>query len=447
MKKVALKAMVVLAIVIALCMFFSGTVRTITTPRVRFLSAKQGKFESRTELTGTVVFTQTEEFRLDLPEDISVSFTGIYVKPGQKVKAGDRLFTARVVDFDKTAASIRADYAAAEASLRELNRKHGSVRLTRNEQAWADAYYALEAASDARRERRVELMTIMTMEGLIKRGDPLPDEAPEGASEAVIEAYQALSEAESEYAACEQAFNDLSRYAIEEDTWTYLRQAREYEEKMAGYENQLAELSMNARYAREIVALHDGYVSEVLVEKGGTATGGTVVLKMTPEDGQPVIRIDVTDVTQTVAVGSVVSLPDARYGKTETTVADIGTDSAGKRYADASITDDVVDALGSVSAMMQGDVKVELVIKSREATCLLAAAAVRGTGEERYIYYAERVSSTFGGTQLIVRKMAITVLNESSTTVSIEEDLSHYQIIYMEDRTLSEGDAVMAYDA
>ena len=63
MKKVALKAMVVLAIVIALCMFFSGTVRTITTPRVRFLSAKQGK--------------GYEFVTADPPDDIIISHAGL----------------------------------------------------------------------------------------------------------------------------------------------------------------------------------------------------------------------------------------------------------------------------------------------------------------------------------------------------------------------------------
>ena len=65
MKKIAVRAMIVLAIVVALCMFFSGTIRTITTPKVRFTSARQGKFEMVTELTGSVHFKDAEELKLN----------------------------------------------------------------------------------------------------------------------------------------------------------------------------------------------------------------------------------------------------------------------------------------------------------------------------------------------------------------------------------------------
>ena len=446
MRKAALKAMVILAVVVALCMFFSGTIRTITTPRVRFTSAKQGKFESTTELSGTVVFTEVEEFTVDLPEDITLTITGVFAKPGAKLKEGDRLFTAVVADYDKTSAAIRSDYASAEASLRELRRKNGALRLTKNEQAWADAYEALEAASDARRDQRVEVMTLLSMEGLLPESRQIPDDPPEGASEALLKAYEALLKAEDDFSRCDAALEDLQRYAIDETTWENLKKEREQQDKMAQCEDRLATLNLTARSVSEIRAPHDGYVSEVLVEKRGSASADTVLLRMTPEGGKPVIRLDVTSITQPVAEGTVVSVPSPRYGKAETTVTSLSMGTAGEKYADAAINSDVVDALGSVSAMMQGSVTVNLVVKSRESTTLINAAAVRGSGDERYIYYAEKESSTFGGTQLKVRKLPITVLNESSTVVSVSDDISRLQIIYMEDRALSEGDTVMAYE-
>ena len=41
--------------------------------------------------------------------------------------------------------------------------------------------------------------------------------------------------------------------------------------------------------------------------------------------------------------------------------------------------------------------------------------------------------------------MSVTVLGESSSAVSVSEDLARQQIIYMEDRAIGEGDAVMEY--
>ena len=48
MKKFALKGLVILAAAVALCIFFSGTVRTLTTPKVRFAQAKMGRMEQET---------------------------------------------------------------------------------------------------------------------------------------------------------------------------------------------------------------------------------------------------------------------------------------------------------------------------------------------------------------------------------------------------------------
>ena len=53
-KKKALKALVVLAVVIALCMFFSRTVQTITTPKVQRISATKGKLEEKISLSASI---------------------------------------------------------------------------------------------------------------------------------------------------------------------------------------------------------------------------------------------------------------------------------------------------------------------------------------------------------------------------------------------------------
>ena len=42
--------------------------------------------------------------------------------------------------------------------------------------------------------------------------------------------------------------------------------------------------------------------------------------------------------------------------------------------------------------------------------------------------------------------MPVKVLAENASTVSIEEDISYYKIIYMEDRHISENDTVMQYE-
>ena len=45
LKKIALRGMIILAAIVALCILFAGTLRSLTTPKVEFAEVKNGKFE------------------------------------------------------------------------------------------------------------------------------------------------------------------------------------------------------------------------------------------------------------------------------------------------------------------------------------------------------------------------------------------------------------------
>ena len=120
MKKFALRGLLILAIVVALCMFFSGTVRTLTTPKVRFAQAKNGKFEQEIELKGKVVFPETEEIRVQVPRDLSLTIGQVKVAAGDKVKAGAVLMNAHVTDEEKNLEALQKEYENAQKELRTL---------------------------------------------------------------------------------------------------------------------------------------------------------------------------------------------------------------------------------------------------------------------------------------------------------------------------------------
>ena len=125
LKKFALRGMIGLAVAIALCILFAGTVRSLTTPKVRFAAAKMGKFESVTELTGEVVFPETEEITVAVPEGISASVTRVFVSPGERVKKGQKLISAKVNDAEKTLASLQQEYDTQQKALESWSRKNG----------------------------------------------------------------------------------------------------------------------------------------------------------------------------------------------------------------------------------------------------------------------------------------------------------------------------------
>ena len=144
MKKFAIKGLVFVAVFVALCMFFSGTIRTITTPKVRLVTAKEGKLEEKIDLTGKLVFPQTQDIFLDgMTGDEQVIITRVRVAAGRAVEEGDVLFEAEVSGYDSALETLQTEYETAQSELMDLERKHGDVRVRRTEENWIAAYDAL----------------------------------------------------------------------------------------------------------------------------------------------------------------------------------------------------------------------------------------------------------------------------------------------------------------
>lgn len=135
MKKFAIKGLVALAAVVALSMFFSGTIKTISTAKVKLVTAKQGKLEEEIKLSGQLTFPEKEDVKLELSSDPqSVTIKRVRVAKGRKISAGDVLFEAEVSGYDKEMESLRSDYDDAQKKLLELERKNGDLRLKRTEE-------------------------------------------------------------------------------------------------------------------------------------------------------------------------------------------------------------------------------------------------------------------------------------------------------------------------
>lgn len=446
MKKFAVKALIVLAVVIALCMFFSGTIRTITTAKVRFTSAKSGKLEINIPLKGKIEFKNTEELTLPLDEKQSVNVKKLYVGEGDYVEEGDKLISVQLSGFDEEIDKLKTEYDSAADSLRELKRKNGEIKLSRSEKAWLDAYNTAQVAASELRTKRIDVRML-----LAKKGLEMPEEGfdgknyPEEADEDLIAAIDELIEAQTASDTAEEELSKLNRYALSDTVWEQLKQQQEYENKMQEAETGILELTMQKQSLSSIKAPHSGYIAKVNVAKGDACGEDTVVLLITKEDEEPVIRADISEVKQTVTEGAKVNVETNWYGRCESVVTNTGIAKDGSKYADIELTKDIIEANGSVASMLENELQLYLTSKAKESTYLISATAVRGSGDERYVLIAQREGSTFGGTQMKAKKQTITVLGESNSTVSINEDLSRASVIYMEDRQVNEGDAVMEY--
>ena len=155
LKKYAIRGLIVFAVVVALCMFFSGTIRTITTAKVKLLTPRQGKFSEQVELTGKVVFPAAEPVKLENAQGVSLTVTSVKVQPGSEVEKGDTLFTAEIADYEKNMDTLRQSYNEAAGQLADLERKNANLRLRPTDEAWAEAYTALAEAQNAELDARV----------------------------------------------------------------------------------------------------------------------------------------------------------------------------------------------------------------------------------------------------------------------------------------------------
>ena len=52
----ALKGLLILAVIVALCMYFSQTIQTITTPKVKLVQATTGRIEQKINVSAARIF-------------------------------------------------------------------------------------------------------------------------------------------------------------------------------------------------------------------------------------------------------------------------------------------------------------------------------------------------------------------------------------------------------
>ena len=437
MKKMAIKGLVALAAVVALCMFFSGTIKTISTAKVRLVTAKQGKLEEEIKLSGNLTFTQTEEVKLALASDQSVTIKRVRVAKGRKVAAGDVLFEAEVSGYDKEMESLRSDYETAQKELMELERKNGDVRLKRTEEIWVEAYDALAQSKDDLMNAQTQLEVAAKLAGVTLTDGRLPEKEQD---ETLLEAQKAVDKAQAAQDEAQKKFNSANRLGISENVVNYITQSRTLNEKLTAAQEKITALDVLARQDK-----HDGYIVEINVKAGDSYDGRTAAIVISAEDGDAVLRADTSKIEKKIDKGTQVTVKRDNDKTLSKKVTDSGVDEEGKRYIDVKLTDKDIGNLGGGAALFSAAVDMTASYRATTSTTLLPASAVRGSGDNRYVYVVNEESNALGQRVLKVKKQDVKVLSEVGSTVSIQDDLSRQRVAYMEDRTISDGSEVMVY--
>ncbi|MBP5727427.1 MAG: hypothetical protein J6Y48_10190 [Clostridia bacterium] len=452
LKKFALRGMIVLAAVIALCVLFSGTFRTLTTPKVRLEHAKNGKMESSTVLMGKVVFPEEEEMNIQVPEELTLTVRRLYVTPGQQISKGDRMIAAEVTDGNKKLLELQAQYVKVRDTLDNWDRKHGDIRLSRNEEAWIDAYNAAREAEDKELELRHALMANLGLkssndlnETTVKKF--LKTLKQKASQQAIIEQYNNWMMAKNAMTEAQKKLKGLDRYAVEDSVWTTLQEKNDKIKEKAEIEDKMMAIRQLQKQVSEIAAPHDGYVIEVKVQKDAVLTSGEAELFLiSPEDKGPVLRAELTDKKKNVQKGAVVSIPVSDWFRVESKVTATGLTKTGVPYADIKIPDDLSYRISNLFKDGE-EIKMKATVRDKENSTLIPVAAVRGSGENRYVYIGRPQQSLFGDTTYVVDQVEFRVLGENDKYVSTDNsDLgySSIPILYMEDREIQKDSVVMA---
>ena len=442
MKKMAIKGLVALAAVVALCMFFSGTIKTISTAKVKLVTAKQGKLEEEIKLSGDLTFTKTEDVKLALTSDQSVTIKRVRVAKGRKVAAGDVLFEAEVTGYDKEMESLRSEYDAAQKELMELERKNGDVRLKRTEEIWVEAYDALARSKDDLMNAQTQLEVAARLAGVTLTGGRLPEGETD---ETLLEAQKAVDAAQAAQGEAQKKFNSANRLGISENVISYITQSRTLNEKLTETQAKITALDVLAQQAKQVTAPHDGYIVEINVKAGDSYDGKTAAIVISAEDGDTVLRADTSKIEKKIDKGTQVTVKRDNDKTLSKKVTDSGVDEEGKRYIDVKLTDKDISNLGGGSALLSAAVEMTASYRASTSTTLLPASAVRGSGDSRYVYVVNEESNALGQRVLKVSKQDVKVLSEVGSTVSIQDDLSRQRVAYMEDRTIGDGSEVMVY--
>ncbi len=404
LKKFALRGLIALAVTVALCMFFSRTVQIITTPKVQVITAEKGRFEEKMTYTAQVYFAETETIIADNPFGMVVEQT--HVQPGAYVEAGDAVFTLTLPDYAERKAALQAEHSTLSAELMTLDAAHYGMPR----ESPLTGLYADMAAANAALDEAAYAARLATLLG----NTALPEavQSAEKAYKAACAAYQTYVAENPESEAILQYVNDRNALAADMEALTA----------------QMLALDLAMLQNQTISAPHSGYIAAIDV--------GSLSFTMTAEGCEPVLRCLAPG--RSIAEGARADVVTDLYGAKRSTVAGM-TGS----FLDIAIPEDMTDALPTLMAF---GAQVSITHRAKQATTLLPISALRGSGEDTYVY---QVRYTYGGMlaskSLMVVKVPVTVIERSSTTVSIAEDLEGDNLAVREDRLLTDGQAVMLY--
>ena len=447
LKRIALKGLVILAVTVALCMFFAKTVMTITTPKIKIVQASRGRLEQKITLNAKVYFPETTDHIISDAAKSNIVVDKVYVRPGHHVKAGETLFLATLPDFDKDWKELKDKYDEKAKGLMDKDIENRSASRTSGQN---DMYDDVMEKQTALVTAEHNARTLALRQGIALGADiaAWPEQAAgkDELTQAVTAVQAAKTAYDEVYDAFFKSFNS-AKTRVRSSTFKYINERNALLKELNTISDDMVALAGRKDTLTTITAPHDGYVESIDVKNGETYDGKKKAFTLSQENVAPVLRADITTLNKPIADGTRVDVA-GDYGSERTSVEKTVLEGDGKKYVYITLTDNIISIKGGITRMVtDGNTEVKVTYRAKESATLMPASAVRNEAEgQDYVYRIERSWGGFlGSSSMKVVKYPVNVLERGDTVVSIQQEMDYQEIADGEDRALTDGGTVMQY--
>ena len=474
MKSKARKILLIAVCILLAGLFFARTVQTAVTAKVQIISATRGKLEDTITAPGEIRFSKTEPYTISGAKKLNLVIDKVMARAGYLIKPGDVLFTALIPDFDDQLKELREEY---EKKVRERTETvAGSLRILQTSEQndyynamvnatevyWDKLFKAKAAAIAAGQELSDDInewglapveMEERQTEQAVSGGQEVlstnrKDEPEEHVMAAMLEARDAMLEKDEASALFKSFYTGNRRPApkISGDVFDYIKKIDGMNVEIHRYLSEMLELERLKLDLLSIRADREGWLTEFSLKPGDGYDGSKPAYSLSSPGEMPVLRCDITEASKrnSISKGMKARVPGAER---EMTISGVEETADGKANAIIELDENAISALGGLSKLMNDKPAVSIIYKSQRTATLLPATALRTEGDNRYYVYVidQSRDGMLGNSTYTVKKQEVTGIETSAKLAAVEDDLSNAKIADREDRTLSEGQAVMEY--
>lgn len=442
-KRRAIKGFLILIFILLICVFLSGTLKTISTANVYTTIPTFGRLKESVHASSLLSFTECEGYpQISMPDGVKLTIKRVYAAPGLKVKEGDLLAEACVSDYRRLQSELLETYEDESKKMASLVMENTTIRITSRDENWVKAYDAYQDAHRVLLQAQIDLQDAAEARNIhLTDSLALPNDCKDAN---LLELFNDMISTQKKLDKAQTALNHASRQGYNQSVVSYILEKRVIQGKMAQIRNELSQLRFLNECVMEIRSPHDGYVLQVNIQENEFWSGDRDMMIISGKNAEPILQANIEGIQRSVPMNNPVSI-QGRHGNTVTGIINRKSiDFHGNSLAEIDLNATDLPLVGNITELLTSGTNVIIPLESEENSILIPASAVRGSGSDRYVYEMVESENLLGQKIYTAKKVMVRVLETADQTASISDDLRmDAPIIYMEDRGISDGAEVI----